>query len=88
MNKDKPRSCCEGKCFRDKQLKQVNSTHETETTNQKNSNKIPHTKEAKEFLQTRTLLPKATELSFNHSVQPETVIETRTVSVIFVPPQV
>jgi hypothetical protein len=87
INKDKPHSCCEGKCFREKQLKQVNSTHETETTNEKNSNKIPQTKETKEFLQTRTLLPQATELSINHPIQPETIIETRYVSVIFVPPQ-
>ena len=51
VNKDKPRSCCEGKCFREKQVKQVNSTHETETTNSTNSNKIPQTKEIKEFLE-------------------------------------
>ena len=88
MNKDKPRSCCEGKCFREKQLKQVASTHETETTNDKNSNKIPQTKEAKEFLQTRTLLPQVTELNFNHPVQPETFIETRYVFHVFIPPQV
>jgi hypothetical protein len=84
VNKDKPKSCCEGKCFREKQLKQVNSTRETETTN---STKVPQTKETKEFLQTRTLLPSVTELSFNLPIQPETVIETRHVSAIFVPPQ-
>lgn len=87
VNKDKPRSCCEGKCFREKQLKQVNSTHETETTNSTNSNKIPQTKETKEFLQARTLLPRANELSFSHPIQPATIIETRSVSAIFVPPQ-
>lgn len=87
VNKDKPKSCCEGKCFREKQLKQVNSTRETETTNSTNSTKIPQTKETKEFLQTRTLLPQVTELSFNHPILPETVIETRYVSAIFVPPQ-
>ena len=86
-NKDKPHSCCEGKCFREKQLKQINSTHETETTNEKNSNKTPQTKESKEFLQTHTLLPQVAELSFNHPVLPENVIETRFVFVIFVPPQ-
>lgn len=88
VNKDKPRSCCEGKCFREKQLKQVASTHETETSNEKNSNKIPQTKEKKEFLQTRTLLPQVSELNFNHPVQPETFIETRYVSHVFIPPQV
>lgn len=87
VNKDKPKSCCEGKCFREKQLKQVNSTRENESTNSTNSTKIPQTKETKEFLQTRTLLPPVTELSFNHPIQPETVIETRHVSAIFVPPQ-
>ena len=87
VNRDKPKSCCEGKCFRDKQIKQVNSTHETETTNEKNSNKTPQMKEIKEFLPTRTFLPRAIELSINHSIQPETIIEQRYVSAIFVPPQ-
>jgi hypothetical protein len=88
VNKDKPRSCCEGKCFREKQLKQVNSTRETETTNEKNSNKIPQTKETKEFLQVQTLLPPVAELNFYHTTQTETVIESRFVSVVFVPPKI
>lgn len=88
VNKDKPRSCCHGKCFREKQIKQVNSTHETENTNQKNSNKIPQIKETKEFLQTYNLLPLATEFSYQRPTQIETIIETRYVSSLFIPPQV
>ncbi|OIP83678.1 MAG: hypothetical protein AUK44_04615 [Porphyromonadaceae bacterium CG2_30_38_12] len=88
VNKDKPKSCCEGKCFREKQLQQVNSTRETETTSEKNSSKIPQSKETKEFVPSRTLLPKASELSLHQvTIQPETRIENRYISTIFVPPQ-
>ncbi len=68
-------------------MKQVNETRETQTTNEKKSTKIPVSKESKEYLQTRTLLPSATEFSFNYPIQPETIFETRCVSFIFVPPQ-
>jgi hypothetical protein len=87
VNKNTPKSCCQGKCFREKQLKIVNSTHETENTNQKNSNKIPQIKETKEFLQSHTLLPRATEFSYLPPTQIETLIESRYVSSLFIPPQ-
>ncbi|MFZ4583240.1 MAG: hypothetical protein ACOYM7_11385 [Paludibacter sp.] len=87
-NKEVPESCCEGKCFMEKQVKQVNETRETQTTNEKNSTKIPQIKETKEYLQTRSLLPSATEFSFNYPIHPETIFETRCVSFIFVPPQI
>ena len=85
--KDEPESCCEGKCFMEKQVKQVNETRETQTTNEKSTTKVPQSKETKEYLQTRTLLPRAIEFSFNYPIQPEMIIETRCVSMIFVPPQ-
>jgi hypothetical protein len=72
----------------EKQVKQVNETRETETTNEKKTTKVTQSKETKEYLQTRTLLPRATEFSFNYPIQPETIIESRSVSFIFVPPQI
>jgi hypothetical protein len=71
----------------EKQVKQVNETRETQTTNEKSTTKVPQSKETKEYLQTRTLLPRAIEFSFNYPIQPEMIIETRCVSMIFVPPQ-
>jgi hypothetical protein len=87
VNKDKPHSCCEGKCFREKQLKQINSTHETETTNEKKSNKIPGTKEVKEFIQALIFVPTTVETAFNYAVISGIVIISRSVSSIFVPPK-
>jgi hypothetical protein len=69
-------------------VKQVNETRETQTTNEKNTTKIPQIKETKEYLQTRTLLPRAIEFSFNYPIQPETIIDSRCVSFIFVPPKI
>lgn len=86
--KDIPTSCCKGKCFMAKQVKQVNETRETQTTNPKSTTKVPQSKETKEYLQTRTLLPSATEFSYNYPIHPETIIATRSVSSIFVPPQI
>jgi len=87
VNKDKPKSCCEGKCFREKQIEQVNSTHETETTNEKNSDKIPQIKEVKEFLLTRTILPKAIETAFFQPGMTAIIILSRNIPSIFVPPK-
>jgi len=86
--KDVPNNCCHGKCYKKKQVKQVNETRETQTTNKKSENKTPQIKETKEYLKTRTLHPKITELTYNYPLVPETVIETRCVSSIFVPPQI
>ena len=87
VNRDKPKSCCEGKCFREKQIKQISSTRDSDTTNEKNSNKIPQSKELKEFLQTRNALPTLAELDFNYPIHNEMLIETRFVSNVFVPPK-
>lgn len=87
VNKDKPKSCCEGKCFREKQLKVANETSDTEQTTKNTVPKTTQTKEVKEFLQTRTLLPIAHELNTKYPSLAKTIIDTRSVSAIFVPPQ-
>lgn len=88
VNKDKPRSCCEGKCFREKQLKQVQLTEDDPTSNHKKSRTSLQIKETKEFLQSQTLLPQAAEVSFHPPFHPETIIESRSVSFVFIPPQI
>lgn len=86
-NKDKPHCCCEGKCFREKQLKQVNSTRETDTTNEKNTNKTSQTKEVTEFLIIQKLLSSVTATTINHVIPPSTIILSRSVGTIFIPPK-
>lgn len=87
VNRDKPKSCCEGKCFREKQVKIVNETSDTETAKESNTTKIPASKEVKEFLSTQTILPQITESSFFNHQRTEINITTRYISAIFVPPK-
>ena len=87
VNRDKPKSCCEGKCFREKQVKIVNETADTETTKESNTTKIPQTKEVKEFLSTQNIIPQIAESSFFIHQSKEIIIFSRYVSAIFVPPK-
>ena len=87
VNRDKPKSCCEGKCFREKQVKIVNEISDTETAKDSNTTKIPASKEVKEFLPTHTILPQISESSFFNHQRTEITIITRCVSAIFVPPK-
>lgn len=87
VNRDKPKSCCEGKCFREKQVKIVNETSDTETAKESNTTKIPPSKEIKEFLSTHTILPQIPESSFYNHQRTEISVITRCVSAIFVPPK-
>lgn len=87
VNRDKPKSCCEGKCFREKQVKIVNETSDTETTKESTTTKIPQTKEVKEFLPTQNILPPIAESTFTNHQSLEIIIISRFVSSIFVPPK-
>ncbi len=87
VNRDKPKSCCEGKCFREKQVKILNETSDTETTKESNTTKIPPSKEVKEFLPSQNILPPVPESSFSNHQRTEISITTRYISAIFVPPK-
>jgi hypothetical protein len=87
VNRDKPKSCCEGKCFREKQVKILNETSDTETTKESNTTKIPPSKEVKEFLPTQNILPPVPESSFSNHQRTEISITSRYISAIFVPPK-
>lgn len=86
--KDEPKSCCEGKCFREKQIKSINETQETETSKEKNTSNTTQKNEVKEFLVTHSILPIINELSFVFSSNPEMKIYSRDLSAIFIPPRV
>jgi len=88
INKDKPKSCCEGKCFRDKQIKSINETHETESSKENDTSKTSKNNEVKEFLLTHSIIPMTTEMFFRFITIPEMILCTKYVSAIFIPPQV
>ncbi len=84
VNKDKPKSCCQGKCYLEKQLKKSTETSDTE---EKSSNKKITNKEVNEFLISHISFPKLTDLSLHQVVNTETIIISKVVSAIFVPPK-
>jgi len=86
--KDEPKSCCEGKCFREKQIKSINETQETETSKEKNTSKTTQKNEVKEFLLLHSILPQTTEFSCPFISIPELKIYSRYPSAIFIPPRV
>lgn len=88
VNKDKPKSCCEGKCFRGKQVKTINETQDTETSKEKDTSKTTQKNEVKEFLLAHGILPLVTKLSLPFTPSPEMSIYSRYLSAIFIPPQV
>ena len=88
VNKDEPKSCCEGKCFREKQIKSINETQDTETTKEKDTSKTTQKNEVKEFLPTHGISPRVTELSLPFTPSPEMRIYSRYLSAIFIPPRV
>lgn len=51
INKDKPKSCCEGKCFRDKQVgKVVNADNDENKDSERSKPALPRITETKEFI--------------------------------------
>jgi len=86
--KDEPKSCCEGKCFREKQINSINETQDTDTPNQKESSKTTQKNEVKEFLLVHSILPVVEELFLLFFSSQEMKIYSRYLSAIFIPPQV
>jgi hypothetical protein len=84
VNKDKPNSCCHGKCYLEKQLSKSTETSDTEerSTNKKISNK-----QVNEFLISHVSIPQVTEISLRHVLNTETIIISQDISAIFVPPE-
>jgi hypothetical protein len=84
VNKDKPKSCCQGKCYLEKQIKKSTETSDTE---EKSSNKKISNKEVNEFLFSYISIPQLTEISLHQAVNTEIIIASQVVAAIFVPPK-
>ena len=84
VNKEKPKSCCHGKCYLEKQVKK---SSETNDDNEKNSNKKIQNEEVNEFLFTHISIPEIFKKDLTSPINPETAISSTFVSSIFIPPQ-
>ena len=68
INKDKPASCCEGKCFREKQVKVVNEADQEDNTSDKSLPVPSQNKEIKEFLFAKVVVPEPTATTISSPV--------------------
>jgi hypothetical protein len=84
INKDKPKSCCQGKCYL---KKQIEKNTESGNTEDKGSTRKVINQEVKEFITSFVSVPKATEINFPYAIYNERIIMSEVVSSIFVPPK-
>ena len=84
VNRDKPKSCCQGKCHL---KKQIEKSAETSDSEEKGSNRKILSQEVQEFLISPVSIPKATEVKIPRLVNIEIIISIQVVSSIFVPPK-
>lgn len=89
INKDKPKSCCDGKCFRDKQVKKVISADNEENKGNEGSKPtLPRLTETKEFIfhliRLQTPLPQ--KITYPNHIQP--VWKDVIGGSLFVPPKI
>ena len=82
--KDEPKSCCQGSCYLEKQLKKSADTSDTSNTN---TTKKISTKDIKEFLIEQVSIPKATVKCITHASYTETGLAFQMIKAIFVPPR-
>lgn len=85
INRHSPHSCCEGKCYLEKQIKRSTETSDSKENN--TNNKIQN-EDVKEFLSSNITNPKVFETMITRQIKPETFTRSSIVRVIFVPPRV
>jgi hypothetical protein len=85
INRDKPLSCCEGKCHLAKQLKKSNDSNND--PKDKNTNKKIQNEETKEFLCIPVTIPKIFETGLVLQPFPMTIVSQIFSAAIFVPPK-
>lgn len=86
INRDKPHSCCEGKCYLEKQIKKNNDSNSD--TKEKNTNKRVQNDEVKEFLSSHVNTPKVYETGLIFQTFAGTILIPSFIAAIFVPPKV
>jgi len=86
INKDNKNSCCHGKCFLKKQIKNIDE-NDNDNPNRNNSNKKNQNNDVKEFLRSHVLTPKPVEIQLFLLVNMEEAKLLGFASAIFVPPK-
>jgi len=86
INRDKPHSCCEGKCYLEKQLKKNSDSNNDSKDN--NTNKKVQNEDVKEFLYFHVILPNVFGTDITRQVKPETPLTSRYIPSIFIPPKI
>lgn len=88
VNKDKPASCCDGKCFREKQVKVVNEADQEDNTSDKSLPVPSQNKEIKEFLFAKIIVPEPTATTISSHVFTDIIFFGRHIPTLFIPPRV
>jgi len=86
INRDKPHSCCEGKCYLEKQLKKSNDSNND--PKDKNTNKKVQNEDVREFLSPHITIPKVFGTNIAQRINQKAPLITRSLSAIFVPPKI
>jgi hypothetical protein len=84
INRTKPKSCCEGKCYLEKQLKK---SADATSSDEKSTRKLQTNKDVKEFLISQITIPQATVVNFKQIIPQPIIILPQGISAIFVPPK-
>jgi len=85
INRNKPHSCCKGKCYLVKQLKKSSANTEGES---KNSEKRVQLKDADQFLVNKTWRPLLQKKNIHYFIFNATRFQILAVNAVFVPPKV
>ncbi len=84
INRNNPKSKCNGKCHLAKQLKLSNETNDAKG---ENSNKKVQNQEVKEFLKAHLAIPKAFELIIDYTIHIDIIKPSNIILAVFVPPE-
>ncbi|MDO9254681.1 MAG: hypothetical protein Q7U54_04145 [Bacteroidales bacterium] len=84
VNRNKPKSCCKGKCYMVKQLKKTRANTEGES---KNTEKKIQLKDTDQFLAIKTSQPIPQKNDFNYLIFNFSSLHLLAVNAIFVPPK-
>jgi hypothetical protein len=84
INKNKPKSCCKGKCYLVKQLKKTSANTEGDS---KNTEKRIQLRETDEFLAAKTWQPVLQKKDINYLIFNSSNFQLLAVNAVFVPPK-
>ena len=85
-NRDKPKSCCAGKCFLKKELKKNNENGESAPKSENKKTQNNH--EVKEFLSHENSSVEISSKNIRYILQSECLMPSNIIDAIFIPPEV